>query len=270
MPNTCRKVDHSNYQYIRLDNTPNSPNSPPDPQNASSSVWDERRLDVKVRIHVLLSSPILNLHVLQLNDKALYCTEEQREAIRGIHAPGGGRIAEIFSETPASQADALTFLKDHKLDSESLEMLESRWSIASVVRWKRKGPPAVTVVRTTYQWYLAYCFSIFCVTNLLVLSVCGYNTASRQVGKKKRTENDVQVSKEWSRRAPYDFTSCLVHADITYIDVAPRIISRVIGWFQHNDACQKSLLVRYPAIPLHEHVIQVALRQLQRGLGLVS
>ncbi|CAL1715611.1 unnamed protein product [Somion occarium] len=233
-PSEIAASRHVSYMQLGKSYCLTPAESPPDPQNASSSVWDERRLDVK------------------LNDKALYCTEEQREAIRGIYAPGGGRIAEIFSETPASQADALTFLKDHKLDSESLEMLESRWSIASVVRWKRKGPPAVTVVRTTYQ------------------CVCGYNTASRQVGKKKRTENDVQVSKEWSRHAPYDFTSCLVHADITYIDVAPRIISRVIGWFQHNDACQKSLLVRYPAIPLHEHVIQVALRQLQRGLGLVS
>ncbi|KAK7684406.1 hypothetical protein QCA50_012353 [Cerrena zonata] len=133
-------------------------------------------------------------------------------------------------------------------------MLESRWSIANVWRWSRKGN--IKVVRTLYQ------------------CVCGYDTPSRQRGKQQKkidypdpspSPSSSASASEWRRRAAYDFTGCLVHADITYLDIQPRVITRVVGFFEHNDACQGSRLVRYPPVPIDDHVIEVALRQLRQG-----
>ena len=79
-----------------------------------------------------------------------------------------------------------------------------------------------------------------------------------------------QDQRDWRRHAAYDFTGCLAHADVTYLDKPEtRVIIRVFGCFDHNEDCQTSYLVRYPPIPIHEHVIEVALRQLRLGLGWV-
>ncbi|KAK7676803.1 hypothetical protein QCA50_020209 [Cerrena zonata] len=198
----------------------------------SSTQWDDRKLDVK------------------FNVAALYCTEAQREAIHKIHGPNGSRVAKVFPETPSGQTTATAFLTERNLDQHSLAMLESRWSIANVWRWSRKGD--VKVVRTLYQ------------------CVCGYDTPSRQRGKQQKKTDHPDTSpsdstSEWRRRAAYDFTGCLVHADITYLDMQPRVITRVVGFFEHNDACRESRLVRYPPVPIHDHVIEVALRQLRQG-----
>ena len=89
-------------------------------------------------------------------------------------------------------------------------------------------------------------------------SSCGYSTAARQ----KRSSS---TSKDqWSRQAPYNFTGCCAHADITY-DASGSNVSRIIGYFEHNEECQSATLVRYPSIPLHEHVYEVALKQLSEG-----
>ena len=85
---------------------------------------------------------------------------------------------------------------------------------------------------------------------------------------RRKTFQPTQDQPDWRRHAAYDFTGCLAHADVTYIDKPEtRIVIRVFGCFDHNDDCQKSHLVRYPPIPIHEHVIEVALRQLRLGLG---
>ena len=72
----------------------------------------------------------------------------------------------------------------------------------------------------------------------------------------------------WKRRSGYDYTGCLAHADITYVETpngSPGEILRIIGYFQHNTACSESVLVRFPAVPLHAHVVEVALQQLRAG-----
>ena len=89
-------------------------------------------------------------------------------------------------------------------------------------------------------------------------SSCGYSTEARQ----KRSSS--QTKDKWSRQAPYDFTGCYAHADITY-DTTSSNILRIIGYFEHNEDCQNATLVRYPSIPLHEHVYKVALEQLSQG-----
>lgn len=75
------------------------------------------------------------------------------------------------------------------------------------------------------------------------------------------------------RRAAYSFTGCLAHADVTYqINEAGgqvQAVRRVIAYLQHNEACIKAELVRAPSVPLHDHVLEVALRQLRNGAGYV-
>lgn len=71
---------------------------------------------------------------------------------------------------------------------------------------------------------------------------------------------------QWQRQAPYEFTGCLAHADITHTESSgQRVITRILGWFEHNSVCKAAGLVRFPPIPLHDHVYEVALRQLRQG-----
>ncbi|KAI0645944.1 hypothetical protein C8Q79DRAFT_927035 [Trametes meyenii] len=67
-----------------------------------------------------------------------------------------------------------------------------------------------------------------------------------------------------TRRAPYDFTGCLAHTEVTWVENTDNIIC-IIGFFDHNQECQKSVLVRYPAVPLHPHVVKIALLQMRTG-----
>lgn len=68
----------------------------------------------------------------------------------------------------------------------------------------------------------------------------------------------------WKRRAPYPFTGCLAHADVTYIEETGFVL-RILGYFEHNVACQEATMIRFPAIPLHPHVIDVAQGQLREN-----
>ena len=106
-----------------------------------------------------------------------------------------------------------------------------------------------------------------------MFSVCGYDTMARQQGKKKvqdppeyeqATSTPSTPTKAAQRRAAYHFTGCLAHADITYAG-GHRLIVRVIGYFEHNLACQNASLVRFPRIPIHPHVFELAIKQLRCG-----
>lgn len=55
-----------------------------------------------------------------------------------------------------------------------------------------------------------------------------------------------------------------MHADVTY-DASSSNVLRIIGYFEHNEGCRNATLVRYPSIPLHKHVYEVALEQLSQG-----
>ena len=94
-------------------------------------------------------------------------------------------------------------------------------------------------------------------------SSCGYSTEARQKRSSSRSKD------QWSRQAPYDFTGCCAHADITY-SISDSDVLRIIGYFEHNEGCRSATLVRYPSIPLHGHVYEVALEQLSQGARYVS
>ena len=89
-------------------------------------------------------------------------------------------------------------------------------------------------------------------------SLCGYSTEARQKW------SSSQLKDQWSQQAPYDFTGCCAHADITYNKYCSTML-RIIGYFEHNEECQNSTLVRYPSIPLHDHIYEVTLEQLSQG-----
>jgi hypothetical protein len=97
-------------------------------------------------------------------------------------------------------------------------------------------------------------------------SSCGYNTITRHSAYtvKVKSGQHTKGDQRGARRAPYDFTGCLAHANITYNEQSSKIL-RVIGYLEHNKACQASIMKRTPNIPLHSHVIKVALDQLVDG-----
>lgn len=109
-------------------------------------------------------------------------------------------------------------------------------------------------------------------------SCCGYDAENRQDKESKKKQRAAlsssttsatqkaaaQPPSPWKRRAPFNFTACLAHADITYEEETHAIL-RVMGYPHHNGDCKASSLVRRPAIPLHPHVYEIALKQLSSG-----
>ncbi|KAL6298230.1 hypothetical protein BKA93DRAFT_711361, partial [Sparassis latifolia] len=61
------------------------------------------------------------------------------------------------------------------------------------------------------------------------------------------------------------FTGCLAHADITRVEGNQPAFLRVVGYFEHDEQCSIAVIKRFPAVPLHPHVYEVAVRQLREG-----
>ncbi|KAF8197588.1 hypothetical protein BJ912DRAFT_1078958 [Pholiota molesta] len=211
----------------------NSPSEEPLP--IQSRGWDSRRDSTKV--------PISKLSLCSSQTSAI-------EALYNDHAISVTR--RTFGPDMASQGIAQALLIQHGLDSANREQLESKWSIVWRNSW---GSKAGDVVR------------------LLLQCVCGYNTEARQVIHHQRAQSKTaempQHNIPWERRAPYDYCGCLGHADITFVRDTGEI-KRLIGVLEHNTECQKALLARRPAIPLHPHVVQVALDQLSSGASITA
>jgi hypothetical protein len=100
-------------------------------------------------------------------------------------------------------------------------------------------------------------------------SQSGTSTDARKAkyNEKLKAEGHNIKEREGRRKVPYDFTGCLAHLDITYLPSTLQV-RRVTGIVSHNKECQHRLMVRLPAIPLHDHVWQVALQQLNDGARL--
>lgn len=91
-------------------------------------------------------------------------------------------------------------------------------------------------------------------------SLSGYSNTNRRKAK------GAEKSEAWLRRAAYDFHQCPAHADVSYTMADGRItVDRVIGFFGHTEGCRAGLMTRFPSVPLHEHVYEVALTQLAQG-----
>jgi hypothetical protein len=145
--------------------------------------------------------------------------------------------------------------------------LESRWNIQWSNGWRiEKGRDERR--RYLFQWYLLIDASCYCVIPISISS-SGYNTATRNATELKKPNARVSAKPTsrngaWIRRNPYDFTGCLAHAELTERS-SDGAVSSVIGYFNHNESCQQSVMKRLPAIPLHPHVYEIALAQLESG-----
>ncbi|KAI0640234.1 hypothetical protein C8Q77DRAFT_1226560 [Trametes polyzona] len=210
----------------------------PDPVNAPKSEpaspsrlddWDERRLS---------KTPLMKL---------LFCNEDQEASMRALYAEGGHVASPYTSRT---QARAQEILRHNGLDWKSLQGLESKWKITGTCGRRKRKQTGETVIRAMFQ------------------CACGYNTDARQHTLAGTISAQDGVESSWTRRAPYPFTGCLGHADVTFVEQTGRVL-RIQGIFAHNAACQTASMVRYPAVPLHPHVLRVALDQL-RGNASVS
>jgi hypothetical protein len=74
-------------------------------------------------------------------------------------------------------------------------------------------------------------------------SVCGYDEVTREHQESQK---------------------CLAHVEITERSSNGEI-SRIMGYLLHNEGCREAVLTQLPAIPLQEHVYEVALNQLEGG-----
>ncbi len=92
----------------------------------------------------------------------------------------------------------------------------------------------------------------------------------RQHNEKRRAEKTQDESRravgqqDWNRKTAYEFTGCLAHVEVTE-HKEMGVVSRVIGVLAHNEACKSAELKRRPAIPLHDHVYEIAIEQLRAG-----
>ena len=84
---------------------------------------------------------------------------------------------------------------------------------------------------------------------LTFISDCGYDHAT--AGHK-------------TRHNAVDFTGCLAHVEVTYIRMTQKIIC-IRGYFNHNEGCRAAVIARFPVMPLHPAVYEIALQQLKDG-----
>lgn len=99
-------------------------------------------------------------------------------------------------------------------------------------------------------------------------SKCGHTAAAsekKQAFARSQSFGGVQST---DRRVPYPFTGCIAHVEVTATSDGK--VAAISGIIEHNSACQEALMDRLPAIPLHEHVYEVALSQLENGARFVS
>ncbi|KAF7971658.1 hypothetical protein HWV62_20622 [Athelia sp. TMB] len=175
--------------------------------------------------------------------------EQQRKAVNILYETAQATSL-VFSYDPHHQAEARKFIQQHELDREARELLESRWN----VQWSTSWPTGGRTVADQMQRTLLQCSS-------------GFSSATRFAQNKKIPSRF--NSTQGDRQNPYDYTGCLAHADITEHD-SDGAVARVIGFLQHNNACLRASITHIPPVPLHPHVYEVALRQLQNGAGAVN
>ncbi|KAF8588409.1 hypothetical protein K439DRAFT_1335462 [Ramaria rubella] len=75
-------------------------------------------------------------------------------------------------------------------------------------------------------------------------------------------------AKEWQWKGPWDFIGCLAHLDITYCTL-DYTVQQMTGVLPHNEACCQQNMKCLPAVPLHDHIWQVTLQQLNDGASYV-
>ncbi|KZP27505.1 hypothetical protein FIBSPDRAFT_730771 [Athelia psychrophila] len=82
-----------------------------------------------------------------------------------------------------------------------------------------------------------------------------------------KTGSDTRRRSLYQWRNPYEYTGCMAHLEVTERE-GNGAVTRIVGVGEHNTECTQSVMARVPAIPLHPHVYEVALAQLQQGASI--
>ncbi|KAF5309298.1 hypothetical protein D9611_015003 [Ephemerocybe angulata] len=165
----------------------------------------------------------------------LYLSAEQKTKITEIQP-----ASHIYDE---DNSDSQQQLKDWR-ESQGLQYggdrpLDSRWRAVWTTSWDTS--------RGRQKRILFQC-------------ACGIDPGARSTKKSGELQD---------RRIPFAFTGCLAHAEFTERE-STGAISRISGYWTHNDGCLKADMDRLPNIPLHPDVYRVALQQLTDGANITS
>ncbi|GJJ10373.1 hypothetical protein Clacol_004599 [Clathrus columnatus] len=181
---------------------------------------------------------------VKVNIKMLQCNTTQIQQIEDIYNDKK-QFCRLFETTETDQHDAQRILEEHGLEIRCLEDLGNGWS----KRWSKDN----NLKPGTAQRILMQC-------------QCGSSTTARQEKSNvKKKASGLEISpKKWTRKTPYDFTGCLAHLDITFV-LKDSVVQRIMGIIEYNEACIAQDMKRFPAVPLHPHVWQIALEQLNEG-----
>ncbi|KAG8918999.1 hypothetical protein FRC02_001993 [Tulasnella sp. 418] len=210
----------------------------------------------------------------------LLLTKQQISALKKLHDSNAFTNI-LYSLEPdtanshlPSQMEARIFLGENSIQLSGRDPLKSRWRLIRTQTW---GIGNEKRTKAVYQ------------------CACGYSTLTRQEVEISRKEKKIMkvnrqddaptafhnkanqskaptnshTPRPWNRHMAYDFTGCLVHADITFCPEDQKVL-RIMGYFTHNEGCQNAKIVRLPPIPLHPHVYEIALQQLQSGFDLYA
>ncbi|KAF8531841.1 hypothetical protein JB92DRAFT_3092071 [Gautieria morchelliformis] len=181
--------------------------------------------------------------------KMLHLDATQTEQIQQ-HYDVATNFHRLFSDELHSQQEASCMLQAQRLDLQNMDDLGNGWS----KRWSKRHGKGLNVY-----------------TRMLLQCQCGTSTDAR------KTKDDQQQmakglpinEKPWLQKTPYDHTGCLAHLDLTY-RMSDYHVQRITGVLSHNDSCLDRKMMRLPAIPLHDHVWQVALQQMMGGSSITS
>ncbi|KAJ3857308.1 hypothetical protein EV368DRAFT_25110, partial [Lentinula lateritia] len=183
---------------------------------------------------------------LKVHLKKLLLNANQQQHIAELYAESKNIESVYNLNDLQQQQEAEAKLIALGLDPVSRNALESRWTAQYSVKWSCG----------TYEQ-----------RRILFQCSCGYHVQARQEREAEKGVN--QKTENWQRRVPYPFTGCLAHIEVTE-RIGDKAISRIAGISEHNSSCETAVLERVPPIPLHEHVYEVALEQLQHGASLTA
>ncbi|KIJ37161.1 hypothetical protein M422DRAFT_260318 [Sphaerobolus stellatus SS14] len=186
---------------------------------------------------------------IKVQTNLLFLDETQRAAINTAYQDQPP-FFQLYNGDVVAQASAQGILKDNGLDIMNLSDLGSRWSI----RWSSRNGKGSNPTR-----------------RVLLQCMCGSSTKARfkKENVQRKEISETPLSREWKCKMPYDFTGCLAHIDLTYNETESRIL-RIVGIPSHNEKCARKTTQRLPPIPLHEHVWQIALEQLEQGASITA
>ena len=133
-----------------------------------------------------------------------------------------------------------------------------------MVCWLRidKGWETVHSIPMVDLWNLS--LLLIQLSNLWLQSSCGYNEQAQQERDNTRSTISHEKAKPCMWWNSYDFTGCLAHVEVTET-VGSGDTTRIVGYFIHKKACEQAILKHLPVIPLHNHVYEAALAQLETG-----